>query len=118
MSRREKMRQAYTSVLQQNEIQKDLSQVDPDKQKICGTCKNFLENAYSSDGRGTCKSLKLGSDIKKTPPVYVLEGKSGYNTRTLSSAENCEYHDKMAYIDKNGYECSDPQFRRSMRQFK
>lgn len=116
MSRRDKMRKAFSNVLGQHEIQKDVKNVDPNTQKICGTCNNFSENAYSSDGRGTCKVLKMGSDIKTSPPEFVLEGKGGFNTRTLSIAEECSYYDKMNYIDKDGYECSDPQYRRSMRQ--
>ena len=41
-------------------------------EKTCGLCKNFLETAAYSDGRGTCKVLKEGSDITCDPPVFVI----------------------------------------------
>lgn len=86
-------------------------------EKACGMCKNFSESAWSSDGRGTCKVLKQGSDIFSDPPVYQLEGKNGYMVRSLADAAKCKYFEKMRFIDKDGHECSDPQFRRSQRQF-
>lgn len=85
--------------------------------KPCGMCVHFSESAFSSDGRGTCKKLKEGSNIKVDPPVYVLEGKNGYMIRALTDAAGCKYYEKMKFVDKDGYECSDPQFRRSLRQF-
>lgn len=84
--------------------------------KICGTCTNYSESSWSSDGRGSCKRLKMGSDINSDPPVYVLEENEGYMTKTLSDASACKYYEKMKMIDKDGYECSDPIYRRSMRQ--
>ena len=47
-------------------------------EKTCGLCKNFLETAAYSDGRGTCKVFKEGSDITCDPPVFVMDGKNGY----------------------------------------
>ncbi len=84
----------------------------------CGLCVHFSESAWSSDGRGSCKKLKEGSNINADPPVYVLEGKNGYMVRALTDAAKCQYYEKMKFVDKDGYECSDPQFRRSLRQFK
>jgi hypothetical protein len=115
MSRRDQKRQAYTSMLIPEK--KEETAVTKKAQKVCGTCKNYLESSWSSDGRGSCKFLKMGSDIKSNPPVYKFDEKEGYLTKTLSDASACKYYEKMKMIDKDGYECSDPIFRRSMRQF-
>lgn len=85
--------------------------------KPCGMCVHFSESAYSSDGRGACNTLKEGSNIMVDPPVYALEGKNGYMIRALTDAARCRYFEKMKFVDKDGYECSDPQFRRTLRQF-
>lgn len=113
MSKREEKRRAYTSMLVP-QAEKDLKKPG---EKVCGNCKKYLESAWSSDGRGSCTVLKMGSDIHATPPVHVLEGKDGYPTKTLADAASCKYYDKMTFVDKDGYECSDPVFRRSIRQF-
>lgn len=86
-------------------------------EKACGVCVNFSESAYSGDGRGTCKKLKEGSDIVASTPVFELDGKNGYMVRALTDAAQCQYFEKMKFVDKDGYECSDPRFRRSLRQF-
>jgi len=116
MSRREEKRKAYANILVP---QKHESNAAPPKKtdKLCGTCTNYSESSWSSDGRGSCKYLKLGSDITIRPPDYIVEGKDGYLTRTLADASTCEHYEKMKMIDKDGYECSDPTFRRSIRQF-
>jgi len=85
-------------------------------EKNCGVCKHYLENTYASDGRGTCSTLKDGSDITSDPPVFVLEGKNGCMLRILTDASKCKYFEKMEFIDHDGTECSDPMYRRSMRQ--
>ena len=85
-------------------------------EKNCGICKNYLESAYMSDGRGTCAVLKEGSDITADPPVFNMENKNGYLLRILTDASKCKYYEKMEFIDKDGRECSDPMYRRSMRQ--
>jgi hypothetical protein len=116
MSRREEKRKAYAGILVPQKHESDAA--PPRKSdKLCGTCTNYSESSWSSDGRGSCKYLKLGSDIAGKTPVYVTEGKEGYLTRTLADASLCEHYQKMKMIDKDGYECSDPMFRRSMRQF-
>ncbi|MDI6741110.1 MAG: hypothetical protein QMD11_00075 [Smithella sp.] len=86
-------------------------------EKTCGLCKNFLETAAYSDGRGSCKVLKEGSDIICDPPVLVMDGKNGYQMRALTDAAKCSSYAKMEFIDHDGTECSDPQYRRTMRQF-
>jgi len=101
-----------------------LTPADLDKQahaetipeKTCGICKNYLESSYSSDGRGSCNVLKEGSNITSDPPVFNLEGKNGYLLRILTDAANCTYYEKSEFIDHDGYECSDPMYRRTIRQ--
>jgi hypothetical protein len=115
MSRREEKRKAYGGILMPKH---DKQESAPGKkpEKVCGTCMNYSESSWSSDGRGSCKAIKLGSDICTNPPVYVTDGKEGYLTRTLSDASACTYYEKMKLIDKDGYECSDPAYRRTIRQ--
>ncbi len=76
------------------------------------------DSAWSSDGRGSCKVLKEGSDITTDPPVFVLEGKDGYMLRILTDASLCTHYERNEFIDKDGYECSDPAFRRFIRQLR
>ena len=116
MSRREEKRKAYATILNPQKAKKNTSSPQQST-KVCGTCEHYSESSYSSDGRGSCQHLKLGSDISVNPAVYVTDGKEGYLTRTLSEAVNCEHYKKMKMIDKDGYECSDPKYRRSIRQF-
>jgi hypothetical protein len=85
-------------------------------EKICGLCKNFREIAYTGEGKGFCKVLKAGSNICVDPAVFVLEGENGYLSMNLDDAKNCRYYEKMEFIDKDGTECNDPMYRRSMRQ--
>ncbi|MFO7557221.1 MAG: hypothetical protein R6X10_00190 [Desulfobacterales bacterium] len=115
MSRRDNKRQAYGGMIVPRKQSEDSAPKGPG-QKVCGTCKNYSESSWASDGRGSCNYLKLGSNITSAPPVYELEGKEGYLTMTLSDASNCKYYEKMKLIDKDGYECSDPQYRRTIRQ--
>lgn len=82
----------------------------------CGLCMNFSENAYASDGRGFCKKLKVGSDIKAKPPVYVMEGEAGFSTLFNTDASGCEHFKKMKMVDTDGNEVADPNWRRVQRQ--
>lgn len=82
----------------------------------CGKCKNFSENAYGSDGSGYCTVLKMGSDITKDPPGYILEGETSLMTMFNMDAAKCKYFEKMAYIDTDATECADPHYRRTQRQ--
>jgi hypothetical protein len=97
------------------ELEKE-SHSDQVHEKNCGVCKHYLENSYTSDGRGSCSMLKDGSDITSDPPVFVLDGKNGYMLRILTDAAKCTYFERMEFIDHDGTECSDPMYRRSMRQ--
>jgi hypothetical protein len=82
----------------------------------CGLCKNFSENAFASDGRGFCKKLKVGSDIKLDPPKYVTDGEAGYSTLFNRDAAKCIYFERMEMVDTDGHEVADPQYRRVQRQ--
>ena len=93
------------------------SKVENVPDMVCGICKHFLETAAYSDGRGTCTVLKDGSDITCNPPIFIMEGKDGYRLRALTDAAKCPSYKKMEFIDHDGTECSDPKYRRSMRQF-
>ena len=84
--------------------------------KACGKCKNFYEQTYASDGRGFCNILKIGSNIKAESPVFVLEGEVNLMCMFNMDASKCKHYDLMELIDTDGYECSDPKFRRSQRQ--
>lgn len=86
--------------------------------KACGKCSNYSEIPFSTDGRGNCMLLRIGSDILSTPPVVVLEGDSSYVTVFNVDASNCPHYTKMEFIDTDTSECADPQFKRSQRQFK
>jgi len=114
MSSRDQKRQAYSNMLIPGKTL--TTDVNKAGQQICGTCKNYREGAMASDGRGDCSLLKMGSNIASNPPVYNLESKEGYMTKTLSDASACKYYEKMTMIDTDGHECSDPVYRRSMRQ--
>lgn len=82
----------------------------------CGFCQNFSENAYASDGRGYCRKLKVGSDIKATPPVFVTDGDVGYSTLFNRDASGCTWFVRNEIIDTDGHEVADPQYRRAQRQ--
>ena len=82
----------------------------------CGVCRNFSENAYASDGRGSCRILKVGSDIKADPPVFNTEGETGLITFFNTEASKCTSFNRMELIDKDGTECADPAYRRMQRQ--
>jgi hypothetical protein len=85
-------------------------------EKACGKCSNFSENAYASDGRGFCGVVKVGSDILADPPVFVLEGNAGMMCMFNMDAARCVHYKEMEFIDTDGTECADPQFRRAQRQ--
>jgi hypothetical protein len=97
------------------ERQEDLEKVP---EQPCGLCRHYMESAWSSDGRGSCKVLKEGSDIISDPPVFILDGTNGYMVRILTDASRCRHYERNEFIDKDGFECSDPVFRRFIRQLK
>lgn len=85
-------------------------------EKSCGLCKDFSEISFSSDGRGTCRILKAGSDISIEKPVYVLEGDVPLALRFNTDGARCERFERNELIDTDGSECADPAYRRSQRQ--
>ncbi|MBU2488682.1 MAG: hypothetical protein KKA60_04760 [Proteobacteria bacterium] len=113
MSRRDQFRQQFSSVYARQKAPKT---GEKQAEKICGICKHYSESAFSGEGKGSCNTLKMGSDITASPPVFVLEGENGYMSLTLADATACKYYEKMEFIDHDGTECSDPQYRRTMRQ--
>lgn len=113
MARRNKMRDALSGMYAQSQKPHTDEEI---AEKICGKCKNFSENAWASDGRGTCKILKLGSNIESDPPVYVTDEGDGFLAMTLGDATKCKYYEEMSMIDTDNTECSDPVHRRSIRQ--
>jgi len=85
--------------------------------KACGYCQHFSENAKEADGRGTCRKLKMGSDLRSDPPKIVTEGEVGFVTFLNVDGEKCPYFIKMTLIDKDLGETTDPTYRRAHRQF-
>ncbi len=113
MSRRDKLRQAYGAIYSQQTAPKAQQKK---AEKICGLCVHYIEGAFTGEGRGSCNVLKMSSDISKDPPVYDMEGENGYRTMNLMDATRCKHYEKREFIDKDGTECNDPVYRRSMRQ--
>jgi len=85
-------------------------------EKACGLCKHFSENAKEADGRGICMILKMGSDLRTDPPKMVIEGEVGFVTFLNVDGAKCPHFIKMAIIDKDLGETTDPSFRRAHRQ--
>ena len=116
MSRRSEWSKVRDSITQHSgEMGKTLEERERMPEKACGFCQNFFENAYESDGRGSCKILKMGSDIKADPPVLVTEGETGLITYINIDGENCPHFKRMELVDTDLGEISDPAYRRSHR---
>ncbi|MBI5843131.1 MAG: hypothetical protein HZB23_00505 [Deltaproteobacteria bacterium] len=113
MSRRDELRQASMMMYQKQTAPKSEQKR---AEKVCGLCRNFRETAFTGEGKGACTVLKFGSNIEADPPKYVLDQENGYFTMNLMDATKCQYFEKMDFVDKDGTECSDPVYRRSMRQ--
>lgn len=115
-SRREEWNQVRNSMASDFSTAKGVEgrEIVPDK--ACGKCKNFSESAYASDGRGSCRVLKIGSNFLVGPPIFVLDGETGLMCMFNMDASRCEYYERMEFIDTDGTECADPQFRRAQRQ--
>ena len=75
-----------------------------------------MESAREADGRGSCRVLKIGSDITKNPPTLVTEGEVGLIIFFDSDGKNCPHFVKQQFIDKDGSQTSDPVYRRAHRQ--
>ena len=115
-SRREEWNQIRNSMTSDFSTAKGVEGRETIPDKACGKCKNFSENAYASDGRGSCRVLKMGSNFLADPPIFVLDGETGLMCMFNMDASRCEYYEMMEFIDTDGTECADPQFRRAQRQ--
>ncbi|SHJ80169.1 hypothetical protein SAMN02745216_02288 [Desulfatibacillum alkenivorans DSM 16219] len=118
MSRRSQWKQVANGMLGDVSKARTVEERENVPEKACGFCRNFSENAYASDGRGYCKKLKVGSDIKAVPPVYVMEGEASYTVLFNSDGGKCEHYTRQALIDTSGSEVNDPSYRRAHRQLK
>lgn len=116
MSRRDQWKQASNKMFGETGKRKGFEEREKVPDLACGLCKNFSENAYASDGRGVCKTLKMGSDISVDPPLCLTEGDTGLITFFNTEATKCGHYSRMEFIDKDGTECADPAFRRAQRQ--
>ena len=116
MSRRDQWRDIQQSMFGESTKAKTVEEREKIPDRACGICKNFSENAYASDGRGTCGILKVGSNLAADPPVLVLVGETGLFTFFNTDAARCPHFFRMELIDKDGTECADPAFRRMQRQ--
>ena len=118
MGRRDQWKQVRDSMMTLQDGQKEKTVEEREKmpEKGCGYCKNFSENAYTHDGRGSCSVLKMGSDLKADPPVLVKEGETGFITYFNTDGVRCPHFLKMDLIDRDLGETADPAFRRAHRQ--
>jgi hypothetical protein len=116
MSRRDEWSQVKESMFAQATKATSVEERETIPEVACGICKNFSENAYASDGRGTCRALKIGSNISVDPPVYKMEGETGMVGFFNTDAYRCSHFVRMDLIDKDGNECADPAYRRAQRQ--
>jgi len=113
MSRRSDWSKVRDSITRSSrEMGKTMEERERMPEKACGFCQNFFENAYESDGRGSCSILKMGSDIKANPPVIVTSGEAGLIAYINTDGGNCPHFLKMEIIDHDLGEISDPRYRR------
>jgi len=116
MSRRDQWKQVQQNMFGEATRARSVEEREHVPDQACGLCSNFSENAYASDGRGSCRLLKMGSDIDRDPPTLITEGDTGMVSFFNKNAARCAHFTRMAFIDKDGNECADPQFRRMQRQ--
>lgn len=116
MSRRDEWSGVRESIFDQAVKTKSVEEREAIPEKACGICTHFSENAYASDGRGSCKKLKVGSNVRTDPPVYVTQGETGMISFFNADARRCELFSRMTFIDRDGNECADPAYRRAHRQ--
>ena len=117
MSRRDQWKEVQKAMTGSKSIGKTVEEREKLPEKACGLCKNFSENAKEADGRGTCRILKMGSNILSDPPKLVTEGDVGFVTYLHIDASECPHYVKMTLIDRDLGETTDPSFRRGHRQF-
>jgi hypothetical protein len=116
MSRRDEWKKVSDSIrMGSGQMGKTIEEREKMPEKACGFCGNFSENAYNADGRGSCKILKMGSDMNANPPAFITEGETGLIMYINTNALNCPYFHKMELIDTDLGETTDPTYRRSHR---
>jgi hypothetical protein len=117
MSRRSEWREVRKAIVGgKGSVGKTVEEREKIPEKACGVCKNFSENAYSSDGRGSCGVLKFGSDLNADPPIFITEGETGLISFFNTDGGQCPHFVRMAFIDTDASETADPAFRRAQRQ--
>lgn len=116
MSRRDQWKEAASKVVGDVAKMQTYEERERVPEKACGVCQKFSENAYASDGRGTCTILRGGSDIEVSPAIYVMEGDTPLIIQFNTDGAECKHFTKMEMVDKDGSECADPAFRRMQRQ--
>ncbi len=116
MGRRDQWQQVQNGMFGETSKARTVEERETVPDTPCGLCTNFSENAYASDGRGFCKALKVGSDIKADPPVYVTQGDAGLTVLFNTDAARCSHFNKMKMVDTDGTEVADPNWRRAQRQ--
>ncbi|MCP4750836.1 MAG: hypothetical protein GY866_08080 [Proteobacteria bacterium] len=116
MSRRSQWKQVEKAMNNGNQMGRTVAEKEAMPEKACGSCSRFSENAKEGDGRGTCGILKMGSDLKSTPPKMVTAGDVGLVIYMNTDGAKCSHYSKMKMIDKDGGETSDPLYRRALRQ--
>lgn len=113
MSRRDAWKEVSESMrMRSGQMGKNIDEREKMPEKACGVCQNFSENAYESDGRGSCRILKMGSNIKVSPTVLVTNGDVGLIAYINTDGGNCPHFLKMEIIDHDLGEISDPRYRR------
>jgi hypothetical protein len=113
MSRRDEWSKVRDSITGSSRAEgKTIEERERMPEKACGCCQNFFESANESDGRGSCRILKMGSDIKANPPVIVTSGEAGLIAYINTDADKCPHFLKMEIIDHDLGEISDPRYRR------
>jgi hypothetical protein len=113
MSRRDAWKEVRESIqMSSGQMGKNIDEREKMPEKACGVCQNFFENAYNSDGRGSCRILKMGSNFKSNPPVLVTSGEVGLIAYINTDGGNCPHFLKMEIIDHDLGEISDPRYRR------
>jgi len=112
----DKWKQAISGVLSSGHKVSGVEERENVPEISCGKCKNFSENAFVSDGRGTCRILKVGSDISLEKPICVVEGEVPLSSKFNTDASRCKSFERMDFIDTDGSECADPTYRRAQRQ--
>ena len=117
MGRRDQWKEVRDSMIfQEDQKGKSVEEREKMPEKACGYCVSFLENAHTHDGRGSCSTVKMGSDLMVDPPLLVMEGETGFITYFNYDGGRCPHFEKREFVDTDLGEASDPMYRRAHRQ--